>query len=100
MTTLPVLLEESEEFILKPEHIQSTRYDVEGHLEALVQWQDLSDREKTWLRVKDIARDYLSFEFEDKLSLTEESNDKSWRVYYRKKSRGEKISGVVMRVRD
>lgn len=36
---------QSEEFILQPEHMQSTRYDAEGHLDALVQWKGLSVHE-------------------------------------------------------
>lgn len=59
----------------------------------MVQWKGLPDHEKTWLRVKDIARDYPSFELEDKLGLTEGGNDKSWRVYYRKKIRGREREG-------
>ena len=56
VTALLEMLEENEEFILQPERIQGTRYDAEGHLEALVQWKGLPTHEKTWLRVRDIAR--------------------------------------------
>ena len=94
VSPLPVILEESEEFVLKPEHIQITRYDAEGHLEALVHWKGLPDHEDAWLRVKDIAREYPSFELEDKLSLTEGGIDKSWRIYYRRRKRSNEINGV------
>lgn len=95
VTTLPVLLEENEEFALQPELIQSTRYDAEGHLEALIKWKGLPLHENAWIRVKDIAREFPSFELEDKLSLIEGGIDKSWRVYYRKKIRGGKSSGAA-----
>lgn len=36
------------------------------------------------MRVKNLARDFPHFEFEDKLSLSEGSIDKRWRCYYRK----------------
>lgn len=55
------MLEENEEFIQQPEHIQSTHYDAEGHLEAWVQWKDLPVHENAWIRVKDIVRDYPTF---------------------------------------
>lgn len=67
--TLPVLLEESEEFILQPEHLQGTRYDAEGHLEALV-WKGLLVHESSWIRVKDIARKFPTFKLGDKLNIT------------------------------
>lgn len=55
VSPLPVILEESEEFILKPKCIQNTRYDAENHLEALIQWKGLPDQDNTWLQMKDIA---------------------------------------------
>lgn len=70
VTTLHVLLEESDEFILQPQHIHGTRYDAEGPLEAVVQWKGLPIHESAWITVKAIARDYPNFELEDKLSLT------------------------------
>lgn len=42
VTTLLKMLEENEEYIQQPEHIQSTHYDAEGNLEAWVQWKDRS----------------------------------------------------------
>ena len=95
VTSLPVLLEENEEFVLQPELLQSVRYDAEGHLEALIKWKGLPIHENAWMRVRDIAREFPYFELEDKLSLIEGGIDKSWRVYYRKRIREGKNSGVA-----
>lgn len=47
----------------------SLRYDSEGHLEALIQWKGLPVHESSWLRVRDVHKDFPEFELEDKLSL-------------------------------
>ncbi|XP_048604728.1 uncharacterized protein LOC125582201 [Brassica napus] len=69
VTTLPVSFSENDEVILQPEKITSLRYDSEGHLEALIQWKGLPEHESSWLRVRDVHRDFPEFELEDKLSL-------------------------------
>lgn len=87
VSTLPVLTEESEGFILQPEQVVSSRYDEDGHLEALIHWKGLPEHERSWLRVKDIKREFPEFELEDKLNFTEGGIDKPWRRYVRKRLR-------------
>ncbi|KAL0652064.1 hypothetical protein Bca4012_094755 [Brassica carinata] len=65
---------QSEEFILQPEHMQSTRYDAEGHLDALVQWKGLSVHER------DI--------------------DKSWRCYYCKRLKKKSLETDVDKIQE
>lgn len=67
---LPILLEENEDFILQPEHIQSICYDFEGHLESLVYWMGLLVYENLWMRMKDITREFPHIELLDKLAFT------------------------------
>ena len=85
VTELPSTLNESAEFVLQPEALASYRYDDEGFLEVSVQWKGLPVHEISWMRVKDLKRDFPEFELEDKLGLIGGGNDKPWRVYYRKK---------------
>ena len=69
VTTLPMMFSANDEFILQPEKMTSLRYDSEGHLEALIQWKGLPVHESSWLRVRDVHKDFSEFELEDKLSL-------------------------------
>lgn len=96
VSTLPVLSEESEGFILQPEHLVSSRYDEEGHLEVLVHWKGLPDHERSWLRVKDIKKEFPEFELEDKLNVTEGGNDKPWRRYVRRRLRNKREEVEVL----
>lgn len=69
LSTLPQLVAESDGFVIQPEQLMETRYDEEGHLEALIHWKGLPTHERSWMRVRDVAREFPSFELEDKLKL-------------------------------
>ncbi|CAA7062547.1 unnamed protein product [Microthlaspi erraticum] len=69
VSSLPTSFDQRPELIIEPELVLETRYDNGGHLEALVQWKDLPEHEKTWVRASELLKDFP--ELEDKLLLDE-----------------------------
>lgn len=66
---LPSVITDSAEFVLEPEALAGYRYDDEGHLEVSVQWKGLPIHETSWMRAREVKRDFPEFELEDKLGL-------------------------------
>lgn len=62
-------LPEAKEYILQPEDIINSRYDEEGYLEALIQGRGLPVHDRSWIRVKDLCKEFSQFEFVDKLNV-------------------------------
>lgn len=61
-----------------------TRYDADGHLEALVCWTNLEDHERTWVRMSELMHLFPKLSLEGKLRCTEGGIDKPLRAYTRK----------------
>ena len=85
VTSLPTTFSDQGEFILVSTTILDTRYNPEGYLEVLVQWESLLAHEASWILGWEFARQYPVFPLEDKLRLIGRGNDMLQRVYFRKK---------------
>ncbi|CAN8243530.1 unnamed protein product [Cochlearia groenlandica] len=43
------MLSQEDEFVLEPLKVIRTRYNDQGHLEALTQWKGIPDHENSWV---------------------------------------------------
>ncbi|KAL1225295.1 hypothetical protein V5N11_003839 [Cardamine amara subsp. amara] len=85
VSDLPLTLSVNDKVVVEPEVVLDTRYDEEGHLEALISWTGLPDHECSWERASTLIHQFPHLKLEDKLRLSAGGIDKPWRVYTRKK---------------
>ena len=91
---LPELLSEDMEWLVEPEDIKAIREGSSG-MEVLVLWKNLPDFEATWESVTDLQLQFPNLHLEDKVSRKEGSNDKTLKVYKRKKFSGPRKMSVT-----
>lgn len=67
VSPLPTSFSLGDEVVIEPESIVDTRYDVQGHLEALVSWSGIPYHENSWERVSELLQQFPRMKLEDKL---------------------------------
>ncbi|CAA7023070.1 unnamed protein product [Microthlaspi erraticum] len=70
VSALPTHFTEEKDLLVEPREVMETRYDNDGHLEALVCWTNLEDHERSWVRVSELLRQFPHLSLEDKLRCT------------------------------
>lgn len=67
VSELPHSFSVNNEIVIEPDIVIDTRYDAEGHLEALISWTGLPDHENSWERASTLIQQFPHLKLEDKL---------------------------------
>lgn len=88
VSELPRSFSTNDEIVIEPDTVIDTRYDAEGHLEALISWTGLPDHENSWERVSTLIHQFPRLKLEDKFCYDAAGIDKPLRSYFSKRKRG------------
>ena len=94
VSPLPTSFSVADEVVIEPESIVDTRYDAQGHLEALVSWSGIPDHENSWERVSELLQQFPRLKLEGKLLFVPADIDKPLRAYVRQRMKRADVEGA------